>query len=404
MIENQLTAVPAGNARQDGRENGQKHAMRQDSIRIDKTQAPIGTSDRDQRHSRNGMGPARRTGANAGNEQQFRRADNTGSNTCQEGDTRRPEPGTQPERIGAEPVEYIGSQRSEHQGDWEMHAHGMQRVTGNGDRGGFILLLQLLNDGIGIIGLRCFGHGNPPFGDKRPSRRELFRRPAVISLAALPLASCSGDLSALDPAGPYAGAIANLWWIMLAGAAVILSLVLVLFGLVFFRPGFGRSLSPKGWMIAGGLFLPVPVLFSLMAYGMAQGEYLIGAWQREPVVARVEAHAAMWRWDFRYPDMGAEIETAETLHIPVGGVVEVTVTSADVVHSFWIPRLAGKIDAVPGHVTTLRIKADTPGRYGGICAEYCGTGHTAMRFTVEAHSPEDYQKRLTALSAGVPAP
>lgn len=226
----------------------------------------------------------------------------------------------------------------------------------------------------------------------------------MISLAALPLASCSGDLSALDPAGPYAGAIANLWWIMLAGAAVILSLVLVLFGLVFFRPGFGRSLSPKGWMIAGGLFLPVPVLFSLMAYGMAQGEYLIGAWQREPVIARVEAHAAMWRWDFRYPDIGGQVETAETLHIPVGGVVEVTVTSADVVHSFWIPRLAGKIDAVPGHVTTLRIKADTPGRYGGICAEYCGTGHTAMRFTVEAHAPEDYQKRLTALSAGVPAP
>ena len=124
----------------------------------------------------------------------------------------------------------------------------------------------------------------------------------MISLAALPLASCSGDLSTLDPAGPYAGAIANLWWIMLFGAGLILSLVLVLFCLVFFKPGFGRSLSPKGWMIAGGLFLPVPVLIALMTYGMAQGEYLIGAWQNEPVMARVEAHGSMWQWEFRYPD------------------------------------------------------------------------------------------------------
>lgn len=232
----------------------------------------------------------------------------------------------------------------------------------------------------------------------------MFHRLAPLSLGALFLTSCSGDLSALDPAGPYAGAIANLWWIMLFGAGLILSLVLVLFCLVFFKPGFGRSLSPKGWMIAGGLFLPVPVLIALMTYGMTQGEYLIGAWQNEPVVARVEARGAMWRWEFGYPDIGADIATDGTLHIPAGGVVEVRVTSADVVHSFWIPRLAGKIDAVPGHETVLRIRADVPGRYGGICAEYCGTGHTGMRFAVEAHPPEVYRQRLTALSAGVPAP
>ena len=65
---------------------------------------------------------------------------------------------------------------------------------------------------------------------------------------------------------------------------------------------------------------------------------------------------------------------------------------------------AGKIDAVPGHLTKIRIRADVPGRYGGVCAEYCGTGHTGMRFAVEAHPPEVYRQRLTALSAGVPAP
>lgn len=235
-----------------------------------------------------------------------------------------------------------------------------------------------------------------------PARR--FHRLAALGVSGLGLGSCSGDLSALDPAGPYAGAIANLWWIMLVGSAFILGLVLALLGLVFFKPGFGRSLSPKGWMIAGGLFLPIPVLIALMTYGMAQGEYLIGAWQNEPVVARVEARGAMWRWGFRYPDLGNDIATEGTLHIPAGGVVEVRVTSADVVHSFWIPRLAGKIDAVPGHETVVRIRADVPGRYGGICAEYCGTGHAGMRFTVEAHAPEIYRQRLTALVSGGAAP
>jgi cytochrome c oxidase subunit 2 len=235
-------------------------------------------------------------------------------------------------------------------------------------------------------------------------RGRMFHRLTPVLLGALTLSACSGDLSALDPAGPYAGAIAELWWVMLVGAGLILALVLVLLGLVFFRPGFGRGLSPKGWMIAGGLFLPIPVLVALMTYGMAQGEYLIGAWQNEPVVARVEARGAMWRWEFGYPDLGAEVATEGTLHIPAGGVVEVRVVSSDVVHSFWIPRLAGKIDAVPGHVTVLRIRADVPGRYGGICAEYCGTGHAGMRFSVEAHPPEVYRERLTALSAGVATP
>lgn len=221
----------------------------------------------------------------------------------------------------------------------------------------------------------------------------------VISLA-LPfaLAGCSGDLSALDPAGPYAGAIAGLWWVMLAGATIIFALILSLFGLVLYRPGFGRGLSPRRWMIFGGLILPVPVLLALMVYGMAKGEFLLGAWQNEPVMARVAAHGSMWQWEFRYPDMDAAVATTGTLHIPVGGVVEVSVTSADVIHSFWIPRLAGKIDAIPGHTTHLRIRADTPGRYGGICAEYCGTGHTGMRFTVEAHPLETYRQHLSGVT------
>lgn len=185
---------------------------------------------------------------------------------------------------------------------------------------------------------------------------------------------------------------------MLAGAALIFALVITLFILVLYRPNFGRSLSPRRWMVLGGLVLPVPVLMALIVYGMAKGEYLIGAWQSEPVVARVEARASMWNWEFSYPDVEGAAASDEVLHIPAGGVVEVIVTSTDVIHSFWIPRLAGKIDAIPGHTTRLRIKADVPGRYGGICAEYCGTGHVAMRFTIEAHPEDTYRQRLTELT------
>ena len=73
-------------------------------------------------------------------------------------------------------------------------------------------------------------------------------------------------------------------------------------------------------------------------------------------------------------------------------------TSEDVIHAFWIPRLGGKIDAVPGHVTHIRLRADAPGVYGGICAEFCGTDHAAMFFRVEAHPPERYAEVLARLA------
>ena len=79
--------------------------------------------------------------------------------------------------------------------------------------------------------------------------------------------------------------------------------------------------------------------------------------------------------------------------------VDINVTSHDVIHAFWIPRLAGKIDALPGHVNRLRIRADRPGRYEGLCNEFCGLGHSKMRFTVIVHRQEDYSAALTQVAA-----
>jgi cytochrome c oxidase subunit II len=85
--------------------------------------------------------------------------------------------------------------------------------------------------------------------------------------------------------------------------------------------------------------------------------------------------------------------------LPAGIPVDIVVTSLDVIHSFWVPRLAGKIDAVPGHVNRLRIQADQPGRYEGLCNQCCGLGHVGMRFVVMVHRTEDFSAALAQAAA-----
>lgn len=211
------------------------------------------------------------------------------------------------------------------------------------------------------------------------------------------LAGCGGPVSTLDPAGPGAEAVAGLWWAMLAGAVLLFALMMGLFALVMLRPdGVAARLSRRGWILAGGLALPLPVLTALLTYALIQGERLLP--HADGGVVRVEAVARQYRWEFHYPDQPGI--SLDVLHIPAGRAVDVTTRSADVIHSFWVPRLGGKIDAIPGHAPTVRLRADRPGTYAGLCAEYCGTGHRDMGFRVEAHPPDLYAQRLRAAIAG----
>ena len=219
-------------------------------------------------------------------------------------------------------------------------------------------------------------------------------RPAVYLGTAAALAGCSGPLSTLDPAGPAAVSIATLWWVMLAGAVALFALVMVLYALVILWPGWGARISPARWIVLGGLCLPAVVLTPLVAYALIAGEQLLPRYGSEPV--RIEAEARQWIWTFRYPNYG-RIKTEGTMHLPAGVPVDVVVTSLDVIHSFWIPRLAGKIDAVPGHVNVLRIQADVPGHYQGMCNQFCGTGHTEMRFDVVVHPADDFSAAIGKL-------
>ncbi|WP_375259657.1 cytochrome c oxidase subunit II [Citreimonas sp.] len=202
------------------------------------------------------------------------------------------------------------------------------------------------------------------------------------------LAGCDGALSTVDPAGPAAGRIATLWWVMLVGSGVILVLVLALIALAFTRTGRGTE---RTWIIGLGLVFPMSVLAALLAYGLVIGEGLVP--RQGADVVSVQAEGRRWAWRFSYDDAPGVV-TEGVLHIPAGRPVDVAITTADVIHSFWVPRLAGKLDAIPGHVNVLRIEADLPGTYRGASAEFSGEGYAGHEFEVVAHDAAGWDQFL----------
>lgn len=204
---------------------------------------------------------------------------------------------------------------------------------------------------------------------------------------------CKGPLSTVAPAGPAAGIIADLWWVMLIGSILIFGLVMGLVALAFVRRAraAGTRLGPQVWIIGLGIVFPVGVLMALLAYGLLVGERLLP--RPDPDIVQVRAEARRFAWTFAYADR-PDLTTEGVLHIPAGQAVDVSVTTADVVHSFWVPRLAGKIDAIPGHENVLRITADRPGVYAGVSAEFSGPGYDGFTFRVVAHDPQGWRRFL----------
>lgn len=191
-------------------------------------------------------------------------------------------------------------------------------------------------------------------------------------------------LSTVDPAGPAARTIATLWWVMLASSVLIFGLVMGLLTLSFRRRRAAEreARQVRVWIIGLGLIFPMAVLAALLVYGLSIGERLLP--RAADDVAHVGAEGHRWSWTFTYEDAPGR-STQGTLHIPAGRPVDVAITTADVIHSFWVPRLAGKLDAIPGRVNTLRIEADAPGTYAGLSAEFSGAGYDRFTFTVTAH-------------------
>lgn len=154
---------------------------------------------------------------------------------------------------------------------------------------------------------------------------------------------------------------------MLAGAAAILA---VMMGLILgaFTPWRRHlALPERAWLVGGGLVFPSVTLTALLVAALLVGENMLPH-ARSPEAMRIDAMARQWDWTFRYPDAGGA-ETAGILYLPAGRPVDIHVSTEDVIHSFWVPRLAGKIDAVPGHVNVIRLTAPHPGVFAGLCAD-----------------------------------
>lgn len=211
-------------------------------------------------------------------------------------------------------------------------------------------------------------------------------RAGAASVLLASLGGCAGPQSTLDPAGPSARAIALVWWWMLGVSAAVLVAVLLLWLAGMRRkpaPRPARQGAERAWLIGGGIVLPTVAIAALLGFGADAGLHQLPLPGLAPAPLRIDAVASQWRWEFRYGgDAGPRLENR--LRLPAGRPVDIHTRSGDVIHSLWVPTLAGKLDAIPGRTLVLRLQAQQPGRWRGQCAEFCGIGHAHMVFEVEA--------------------
>jgi cytochrome c oxidase subunit II len=214
----------------------------------------------------------------------------------------------------------------------------------------------------------------------------------VLPAGALLLAGCGGPQSALDPAGRGAESIADLFWWMTAGAVLIW---LAVIGLAFYairvRPEAHSRRRANLLIIGGGAVIPTVVLAGLLAYGLAQMPALLAPAPEGSL--KIAVSGEQWWWRVRYLTPGgnsAAVELANEIRLPVGEPVEFHLESPDVIHSFWIPALGGKIDMIPGRSNRLTLEPTRTGVFRGACAEYCGTSHALMSFYVVVLERADF--------------
>jgi cytochrome c oxidase subunit 2 len=240
---------------------------------------------------------------------------------------------------------------------------------------------------------------------QRPGGARALPRALGIAAAALPLAGCGSKTDMLSPHGPGAKAIASLWWWLLGGCCFGLLFVTAMLVLAWLRR---RSMGPgrepgerAGWIVV--LTLGVGVMVTGLVVLFAFGDIALIRHTEAPATAAtsltVRAVGHQWYWEFDYPGHGAV--TAGEMHIPVRTPVTVDVRTGDVIHSFWVPELNRKIDAIPGVKNAIELYADKAGVYRGECLQYCGLQHAHMGFLVFADPPATFNAWLAAQARSV---
>lgn len=229
--------------------------------------------------------------------------------------------------------------------------------------------------------------------------------PLAGSLALLALCGCDGPASALDPAGRGAETIARLWWWMAAGAALVWIGVVAtaMYALREDRPAVDER-HARRLIVWAGAVAPTALLAPLLGWGLSTlPDLLATEAPADGLVIEVTGEEWWWRVRYRTPD-GDTVALANEIRLPVGRPTHFRLASADVVHSFWIPALGGKMDMIPGRDTRLTLEATRTGLFRGACAEYCGTAHALMAFPVVVMEEDEFQAWLEGQLAPSPEP
>jgi cytochrome c oxidase subunit II len=224
----------------------------------------------------------------------------------------------------------------------------------------------------------------------------------LVALATAGVAAAgNGGFTPVTPASPNAVHTQHAYYLILGFTAAIFVLVeglLVVF-VIKYRSR-GRSRAVEGAQVHGHTRLeliwtafPVVILAIIAAFVFYELPNIDSApAAAEPVHITVEGH--QYYWQFHYADSPNQARSIGTLHVPVGSVVDLKVVSPDVIHSWWVPALGGKIQAIPGRINHFWFRADSPGSYEGQCAQLCGLFHASMHATVEADSQQAYRHYL----------
>ncbi len=237
-------------------------------------------------------------------------------------------------------------------------------------------------------------------------RDSVITRFARVSSLALWLSACSTPLTTFSTSSDSAERITRLTWFMVIASGVIFVVVVAIVLVAIIRH---RRIDPRevsldergnGWILWGGTIMPIAVLGTLSVIAIRA----MRAENRRAPVATIHVTGHQWWWQLDYEIGGARFRGANELHVPVGRPVRLLLTSADVIHSFWVPRLDGKMDLVPGDTNDLRLDVRRAGSYGGACAEFCGMQHAHMAITVVAEDSAAFATWVVGQLSAAPAP
>jgi cytochrome c oxidase subunit 2 len=199
----------------------------------------------------------------------------------------------------------------------------------------------------------------------------------------------------LDPKGPNAEIIADLWWVMLtlgiiAFAVFAVALAVGLTRRPAERPGEDPQRPLQRWILGGGVVLPAVLVLAVFGATLYAMRLLPDTPSEDALVIEVTGY--QWRYEVSYPDEGVQV--TDELHLPVGREIALYLKSEDVIHSFWVPELGGKLDMLPDGTNVLVLRADEPGEWGARCAEFCGLHHASMQMLVVAEPEAEFETWL----------